>query len=368
MNETVSFLIILEFVAPFAILSIILLLMLIKGSKKNKQGLNQMLEGVQNSEENYRESLIEFLKNTGLEEKELEDAVLLFTKNRRAFFKLLLTSLTQNDADLMQGVGAKFTDIINHYHKLSIQSAPVEAEDEVKDEEIVQDDSEIKVFKRENKRLKAEVHVSVSALNSLFKEYASMFGELPDEKQEMSVQQILEAMEKFTKGDFKPDNITTDLPPEMQNESENAPSVSATAEKLSDDDDEAEIEVSDDKPAAEENTISEDAASNEPNWDEAFEEVETAETAGKSSRGGSAEPEAADSVENEPATEETEPSWDDAFEESGDAVDKADENAEVAQTQESSPQSIDKSSPAPAPESTNEAEKDKKPREKGSDS
>lgn len=364
MNETVSFLIILEFVAPFAIVSIILLLMLLKGSKKNKQGLNQLLEGVQNSEENYRESLIEFLKKTGLEDKELEDAVLLFTKNRRAFFKLLLTSLTQNDADLMQGVGPKFTDIINHYHKLSIQSAPVETEGEVEDKETVQDDSEIKVFKRENKRLKAEVHVSVSALNSLFKEYASMFGEIPDKKQDMSVQQILEAMEKFTKGEFKPDNITTDLPPEMQNETENTPSEPPTTEK-SPDDDEAEIEVSDDEPAVEEKAVSEDEATNEPNWDEAFEEVETAE---KSSGDDSVEPEAVESADNEPAAEETEPSWDEAFEESGDAIDKADESTEVAPAQENSPQTSDKISPAPAAESTNEAEKDKKSTEKGSES
>ena len=364
MNNTVSFLIILEFVAPFAIVSIILLLMLLKGSKKNKQGLNQLLEGVQNSEESYRESLIEFLKKTGFEDKELEEAVLLFTKNRRAFFKLLLTSLTQNDADLMQGVGAKFTDIINHYHKLSIQSTPVEAEDEIEEEQVAQDDSEIKVFKRENKRLKAEVHVSVSALNSLFKEYASMFGEIPDKNQDMSVQQILEAMEKFTKGEFKPDNITSDLPPEMQNETENAPSDPLTTEQSSGDDDEAEIEVSDDEPVAEEKVVSEDDASNEPNWDEAFEEVETA---GKSSSDDSAEPAAVESAENELAAEETEPSWDEAFEESGDAVEKVDENTEVAQAQQNSAKSSDESAPAAASENTNEAEKDKKPLEKGSE-
>ncbi len=323
MNEHISILIILEFVAPFALVSIILILLLIKWNKKNKQSLNQLLLGVQQSEEKYRQGLIDFLKKTGLSDNDLEDSVHLFTKNRREFFKLLLTSLTRNDGDLTQSIGPKFTETINHYHQLDIQLIPDEPDEAEIDEKTEQDEAEIKVFKRENKRLKAEVHVSVSALNSLFKEYASMFGEVPGKKQDMSVQQILEAMEKFTKGEFKPDNISQDLPPEMQTqnnstEMKQTQTVSVEAE--------AEIEVTneqavDDNPAAD--TQVQEQLENEPNWDEAFEEVESAETTPPhdklhSTHSEIGEKSATEAIET---TEDTEPNWDEAFKESGDIID-----------------------------------------------
>ncbi len=316
MNETMSFLIILEFVAPFALVSVVLLMILLKGNKKSKDSLNKLLQGVQDSEENYSEKLIEFFKKIGLEDKVLDDAVHLFSKNRRAFFKRLLSSLTLKDAELMLSVGPKFTDLVEQYHQLEFQATAVEVEEEEISEEKGTDFSEVKVFKRENKRLKAEVHVSVSALNSLFKEYASMFGEVPDEKQEMSVQEILESMEKFTKGEFKPDNITDDLPPEMLDEkSQIDEPKSATEdhdeEKSTNDGEQKdavtneEVEIVENETATVDNETSENIA-DESNLEDDSTVHESTETV--------------DVVENDEKDDDSEPNWDEAFEEAGETM------------------------------------------------
>lgn len=331
MNDTLSFLIILEFVMPFALLSIILLIVFFKGNKKNRRGLRYLLEGVQGTDDKYREQLKEFLQKSEIDEEQIEQLLQEFSKNRRSFFKMLLTALSSKDQNLLEAIGSKFNSFSDHYHQLELHASLNEIEEEPEEEENPEpatDNSALIAYKRENKRLKAEVHVSVSALNSLFKEYSSMFGEVPDQKSEMTVQEILEAMEKFTKGEFKPDNITSDLPPELEQE---------MREKSQQDEMDSEVEVIESEPESE--TEPEDEA-DEPSWDEAFEEagvkveeetsdsehespleVEKAEKQHASELGDSAgddnnQPENEGTSESE-SDASSEPGWDEAFEEAG---------------------------------------------------
>ncbi len=267
MSENLSFIIILEFVAPFAILSIVLLLALLNSNKKSKKGLTQLLHSVKDGENNYKEKLTEFLKKSGVDESGLEERVQNFCKSRREFFKQTLSALNNGDGELLKGLSSRFGLFSDLYHQLelSAESPPVEEDEAVvegSDDSSTELEATYKVVKRENKRLKAEVHVSVSALNSLFKEYSSMFGEVANGNADMSVQEVLEAMEKFTKGDFKPDNIAGDEPP---GDEDNEDSVKAQEES-----DEESTPVED--TAADDIEVDQDEDS-EPNWDEAFEET-----------------------------------------------------------------------------------------------
>jgi len=358
MKDSLSFLIILEFVAPFAILSILLLVVFFKRNKKSKRGLRFLLEGVQGTDDSYKQTLTEFLKKVGIQEEEIEPLLQEFTKNRRAFFKILLTALTSKDQGMLESVGGGFNNFTENYHQLDLNASATsieETESEEKQSTPETDDSPLRAYKRENKRLKAEVHVSVSALNSLFKEYSSMFGEVPENKQEMSVQEILEAMEKFTKGEFKPADITSDLPPELSQASENdsKPEVDEESDSI----EVSEVEVGDEveniansnepdeEKHKEDSNDSSDSNNNEaeakePEWDEAFEEAgvkmeseeKTDEVTEEDSPETQLEENSIDeSQQNESKESEDpkseEPGWDEAFEEAGiDKPENEDEN------------------------------------------
>ncbi len=261
MTENISIIIILEFVAPFAILSLVLFIALLRGNKKNKKGLTGLLESVQEGEKDYQQKLLEFLKKSATSEEQLDELVQKFSRSRRAFFKQILTALNHNDAEQLQDLAGRFNLFSDLYHQLEM--GITEAGDA---EEGTADGSEIevtyKVVKRENKRLKAEAHVSISALNGLFTEYASMFGEVAENSDEMTVDEVLEAMKKFTKGDSKPDGVVDDTSAETET-SEDDEDIAVTAEVSADEDMDIEVEVDADADAEE---------SSEPDWGEAFEE------------------------------------------------------------------------------------------------
>jgi len=401
MTENLSFIIILEFVAPFAILSIILLMALLNSNKKSKKGLSKLLKAVQGGEEAYKQKLQEFLKNSGTSEDQMDELVQKFCKSRRAFFKRTLSAISHSDVELLTGLGGQFTEFSDLYHQLTISAVAssseeddIEVNDDAGDESKDELEATYKVVKRENKRLKAEVHVSVSALNSLFGEYASMFGETDKNKSDMSVQEVLDAMEKFTKGDFKPDNITGDIPPddvaaaETEKEQKKTPvddeiepaeepvkDSGESVESVESGEDPLEVKLEDivveDDSTANPDEIDEksnqtdaksDKSEEEPNWDEAFEETgDTPDEAAMDQVKQEEKTVESQSVDKDvPAqqeTEEVEPSWDEAFEEAGDT---ADESA-TEQVKQSEQEEQRKAPPESKPDAPSEPEKSPKP-------
>ncbi len=352
MADNLSFIIILEFVAPFAILSVLLFIALIKKNKKNKKGLTQLLHAVQKGEEDYKQKLKQFLSKSGVEDDQLEDLVQTFCKSRRAFFKQTLSALNNGDSELLKGLGGRFSLFSDLYHQLELTtgSAPVSEEEgeqgsDVNTEAHDELEATYKVVKRENKRLKAEVHVSVSALNSLFKEYSSMFGEVATNPSEMSVQEVLEAMEKFTKGDFKPDDISKDIPPEDKVEARPANETDKESPQAENDStetmansDTANEAVSNQAQAEEDDITVEtnDESTQDIDNDVAVSADEQETTVNTENDSDTASEQDLDSLDvkledivvedDEQAVsveDETEPSWDEAFEETGDTPDES---------------------------------------------
>ncbi len=274
-----SYLIILQFVAPFAVLSGILLIAIIRGKSREHKAVTQFLESIQTTEEKFTEKLRFFLKKLGLKDDEINKKLSDFTKTRRKFFRQILEGVLKGDAEQLKSLATKFTSYSELYHALEVSIAESEKEIAIQDEQDKSIDEKeeagpdkeaalLKGLKIENKRLKAESYVAISALNALFGEYASMFGEVPKDSGKMSIKEILDAMVRFTKGDFHPENVTEDMPPELLDELE-APEKAPQPDREQNEED---LTMKADSEKEVEPTTSE-----EPDWNDAFNEIDDSE-------------------------------------------------------------------------------------------
>jgi chromosome segregation ATPase len=131
--------------------------------------------------------------------------------------------------------------------------------------ELERKQAEIEELKQEIKGLKQEVHITLTTLNNIFAEYSSMFGEEVTRK-DMSVEQILTAMESFsgTKVDLEADEPQAEevIAEEVANDPDTVEDL-----ELEQDEGTTETSVLDDMPLEE---VS--GSDDEPSWEDAFEE------------------------------------------------------------------------------------------------
>jgi len=263
MDTNLSFIVILQFVAPFAVLSAILLFAALKTRQKHHKNLQKFVEIIKSSEDSFNQKLEVFLKNSTLNEEEVMSKLGGFSRSRKQFFKQIVDGVIQDDSELLLTLIPKFNAYCELYHSLVFNAAApivktVEVSADPIDEEHLPDNAldvdkeKIRSLNTKVKHQQAELHVANTALNALFSEYASMFGEIPEGKGKLSVKEILDAMVRFTKGDFKPEGITEDLPPELMG------SVNDVGKSSS---------VTEDKMDAEPESPKDD-------WDEMFKETE----------------------------------------------------------------------------------------------
>ncbi len=305
MQDTFNLLLLFELVLPFFILTLVLSFILFRRKAQDKSALQRLITQYKENENGRRESIVEFLKNkVGLEDPAREEASNKLLKARKLFLQKIITTFLTRKAEAIENLDNELSIITSAYHKLSItlpqekvsnqkeEDVPPSAEPEIKIENDSKLETELKQLREANKNLETEVETTLSTLNSIFAEYTSMFGEETDKK-DMSVEDILSAMESYGQDNVDAASETDPMQEELAEAKPEEPEAKPEEPEAKPEEPEAKAE----KPEAEE----------EPSWDEAFAESE--------------EPEA---KAEEPEAEE-EPSWDEAFAESEEPEAKVEE-------------------------------------------
>ncbi|MBI2379261.1 MAG: hypothetical protein HYV16_00695 [Gammaproteobacteria bacterium] len=203
MEKAFPWILLAEVALPLLFLVILLAVLLWRARRNDVRGVRALINKVQAKDASRKAALQDFLsRRMGFEEPDLSQRLSLIDSQRKAYYKALLQSFMRHDAELVAGLDEPLDAYIDAYHVLAHQgpaaspapapsiAAPVVAESG-------NQDAEIAALKRENKRLRQEAQITLGTLNNIFAEYTSMFGE-QTERTDMSVEEIIEAMEKYS--------------------------------------------------------------------------------------------------------------------------------------------------------------------------
>ncbi|MCP3674776.1 MAG: hypothetical protein GY829_09965 [Gammaproteobacteria bacterium] len=299
-----------ELALPFLLLSIYLSIVVFGRKKQDRKSLQKLVSIYKEKEESRKKTVIEFLKNkVGLDEPASEETSKKILEARKSFVQKVIYAFLSRKEESISNLDNELSLIIRAYQELSISVSKEEITEEVEDEpkapqaaeaiakDVHKASEDLTRLKKENKNLKIEMHTTLSTLNNIFAEYTSMFGEESDSK-DMSVDEILTAMESFGADQIEAAASTDDSAENLMMESQTEPKPKPKEE--------AKPEVKVEEPVAEAK-VEEPVAEAEPSWDEAFEEAEAKPEA-------EVEKPVAEAEVEKPVTE-AEPSWDEAFEE-----------------------------------------------------
>ena len=173
------------------------------GKKKYKQAAKKLILSVKSSEDSERERLIKFqTEKLSIKEKPAQKNAKKIINERKFIVRNLVSGLIDKNVEAISLINQDISRLTQRYHELETeQPEPIQApvvEEVPAKTELAEDNT--KDLKKEIKNLKQEVHITLTTLNNIFKEFSSMFGEddIPDGQ--MSVDQIITAMASFAKG------------------------------------------------------------------------------------------------------------------------------------------------------------------------
>lgn len=318
-SADLSWVLALEIALPFIVLSIVLILSILKGRKLYKESAKKLILNVKSSEDQEKQAIINFqTSKLALDEEIAKKNAKKIMNERKFLIRNLISGLLDKNMEAISQLNQDLGRVVGHYHKLEPASG---ASQEVVDAEVNEDTSseENEELKSEIKSLKQEVHITLTTLNNIFKEFSSMFGEddIPDNQ--MTVDQIITAMESFANKSPEggEEGLTTDEAESGYAEAAvedvsviEEPTDSAeldTQQDLVEDSEaeEAEGQVLDEviKPLEEDVAPAEEDSDLDFSIDSAIDDIDSA----------------LDGLELD-ASDEEEPDWGDAFAESGDKM------------------------------------------------
>lgn len=194
-----SWVLALQIALPFIVLSIVLTMTILAGRKKYKEAAKQLIRSVKSNEGNDKQAILDFqIKKLALNEADAKKNAKKIMNERKFLIRNLVSGLLDKNVEAISQLNQDVARISAHYHSLEVgEVSPAEPDvSEQLEDEGLEDD--INALKGEIKSLKQEVHITLTTLNNIFKEFSSMFGEddIPDGQ--MSVDQIITAMESFS--------------------------------------------------------------------------------------------------------------------------------------------------------------------------
>jgi len=195
-----TWILVLEAVLPFVILSMILIFTITGGRKKFKQAARRLILAVKNNESDEKKAVYTFLtENLLLDKKQATKQVKKIMNERKFLVRNLISGLLDKNVDAIADLNQDLGRISANYHALKPKLPEVAVEIEEVIEQPQEDDNQkAQQLTKEIKSLKQEVHITLTTLNNIFKEFSSMFGEDDVTKEQMSVEQIITAMESFS--------------------------------------------------------------------------------------------------------------------------------------------------------------------------
>lgn len=300
-----SWIMTIQFVLPFLVLSIVLVLIIMAGRKKFKQAARLLILNVKSNEDIEKQAIISFLTDKlSLDSKMASKKAKKLMNERKFLIRNLVSGLLDKNVEAIGQLNHDLCRVTAHYHGLNLAAAKSE-------EPVEQQETEEEIdLKAENKSLKQEVHITLTTLNNIFKEFSSMFGEDDSPDGLMTVDQIITAMESFSSkasqaSEDNSEEVNTSEA-ELEPEPEAKPEQNSTKESSADEPlEQSQPEAAEpepvnesDKEAAEELDFSTDSAIDD--IDNALDDLEL------------------------DASDDDEPDWGDAFAESGDVMDEDD--------------------------------------------
>lgn len=245
MNATgLSWLLIVEVVLPFLILNVVLILVIMAGRKKYKQAAKKLILSVKSSEDSEREGIIRFqTEKLSVKPKRAKRNAKNIINDRKFIIRNLVSGLVDKNVEAISNINFDITRLTNRYHEL-FSLVDTNANADATEEQTAgaeQDEAAAAAveLKKEIKNLKREVHITLTTLNNIFKEFSSMFGDddIPDEQ--MSVDQIITAMAAFVEGSQQSQGdetaaLNSSTPPESAaSENSNVEAAEQVTEEIS---------------------------------------------------------------------------------------------------------------------------------------
>jgi hypothetical protein len=308
-------LLILESILPFVILSAVLIFIILGGRKKFKQAAKSLILSVKSSEDQEKQAVISFLtEKLALDDKAAKKKAKKILNERKFLIRNLVSGLLDKNVQSLSELNQDLSRITAHYHGLDVNIAAVENEPSDEENEPLEEPNETdseKGLKKEIKSLKKEIHITLTTLNNIFNEFSSMFGEDDTPGGQMSVDQIITAMESFSNksinvsGNQKPIEGADDSTITAEAELSKAESNTLTDNEVLDSQDGAEDNKTESDITEEIETSNQHKEELDFSVDSAIDDIDSA----------------LDELELDTSDDE-EPDWGDAFAESGDVMEE----------------------------------------------
>ncbi|MBV1908957.1 MAG: hypothetical protein KUG78_06510 [Kangiellaceae bacterium] len=186
-----------EIALPFIVLTLVLTLMILSGRKKNKEAARLLILSVKSSEDAEKQAIINYQQDKlsidgSLAKKNAKKII----NERKFLIRNLVSGLLDKNVEAISQLNQDLSRITARYHQLEVSNG--NQAEELEEVKSVDSEDNSEELRAEIKSLKQEVHITLTTLNNIFKEFSSMFGEddIPDNQ--MTVDQIITAMESFS--------------------------------------------------------------------------------------------------------------------------------------------------------------------------
>ena len=199
MNEAeFPLMLVLQIVLPLFVLSVVLIFVIVAGRKKFKLAAKKLILSVKTTEDSERDALHAFItEKLGYAEGDAKKKTKKIINERKFLIRNLVSGLLDKNVEAISQLNGDLSRVTDCYKNLEVINAQAEEHTELVEQEL-QESEEEKELKIEVKSLKQEVHITLTTLNNIFKEFSSMFGEDDIPEGQMSVDQIITAMESFS--------------------------------------------------------------------------------------------------------------------------------------------------------------------------
>lgn len=196
---TESLWLVLALSVPSVLVAIVLAAILIRRKAQERRAVELLLGAVKNAEADYRQALLSKLgADSALAEKSADKLV----KQRRQYFKRVLSALLDRKPTgllVIEAALRQFSE--SHLQSLAaLANATAPAPASQASIPTAAAEGGEGALRNENDRLRREVGLTLSALNNIFAEYASMFGD-EHTRRDMSLEEILNSMQQLASGE-----------------------------------------------------------------------------------------------------------------------------------------------------------------------